>query len=759
MVKKKTFLQKAISFVTSAVMVLTMGYAMPKQETVKAATTINVTGEEIASHFLGYVGQDYYVNKCLAFVAHGFEDMGATFSSACCAWKYSQSYLDSTSRDIPIGADVFFSSTGCDYNVTDSYGHDCGHIGVYVGDGYMVHAYSGEIVKMKISKVESHGYTYLGWGYHRYVNITEPSDYPKEGISGTYYLKNKSTGTYMHLEGSDANKANIGVAANDYSNAFKMVVTPIESGNPAMGHYIVPKGCTRAVNPYAQAPVSGTNVTLFDKTTDGQQYWIFEPVDGGYIIHNKWDQDLVLTTSGTNVIVSTNTGAASQIWTVESTDVKLSSIAINPDSIGTIYEDGSQMDTSALSLTAAYSDGSTKTITSGYSITAPSLADAGTQTLAVSYEGMTATLDITVQDLFEGSGTESDPYLIGTAEDLKNLANMVNTTAANPCYGTAYYQQTADIDLSQYDWTPIGIYFESASSTTYNKNAVFKGCYDGNYHKVTNLSVDYPNKYAGLFGRLNYGSKGAVIENLSVSGNVTSGLSSAGGIAGEAGYGAVIRNCDFTGTVNGTEYVGGITGKVHNGGTLENCYANAEVTATAGGAGGITGGVLAAGAGHSLDVVVENCYFTGKISGTTTGGISGTSELGTANDTTITFTNNYYLNSAASGAVAGAAQSGCMGLITSQLKTIAPDLGAPFADNPYSALNGGFPVFEWQLLIAGDVNTDGTVSVLDVVALQQHILAVSALYSDQCENADMDANGEVNAFDLALLKRCLLQNT
>ncbi len=589
-----------------------------------------------------------------------------------------------------------------------------------------------------------------------YIGVT-PVNYSL--ITGTFYMKNKSTSTYLNIPGSDTNGSAMGLAAKKETDAFKMVISPITSGNANNGHYIRPKSCTRVVNPYANSPTNGTKVTLYDKTTDGQQYWLFEKSGDGYILHIKWNPNLVLTGSGTSVTVATKSGAANQIWTLEdatAVPATLSSIAIDADSVGTIYEDGGQMDTSGLTLTATYSDKTTKKITSGYSLTRPSLATAGTKTLTVTYEGKTATLDITVQDLFEGNGAASDPYLITTDEDLKNLANMVNNTAANPCYGTAYYKQTADIDLSLYDWTPIGIYFESVNSTTYSSNAVFKGHYDGNYHKVNNLKVNYKNYYAGLFGRLNYTADGAVVENLSVNGSVKGSKDCTGGIVGEAGYGAVIRNCDFTGTVNGVTLVGAIAGKVHNGGTIQSCYANAQVTATDGYAGGITGTVLAANAGHSTDALIENCYFTGKLSGTTVGGIAGASELGTKNETTITFTNNYYLNSAASGAVAGAAQTGCLGLISSQLKTVAADLGDPFVDNPYAAINDGYPVFEWQLVIAGDVNTDGTVSVLDVVTLQKYLLTTGSLNADQCRNADMCNDDVVDAYDLAILKRVLL---
>ena len=110
----------------------------------------------------------------------------------------------------------------------------------------------------------------------------------------------------------------------------------------------------------------------------------------------------------------------------------LSSITINPDSIGTIYEDGSTFDSSALSLTATYSDGSTKEITSGYSVTSPSLANVGTQTLTVTYEGKTATLDVTVQDLFQSL------FVLDVPEVLHQLVSMFDAIQQSGHFGSRH---------------------------------------------------------------------------------------------------------------------------------------------------------------------------------------------------------------------------------------------------------------------------------------------------------------------------------
>jgi len=110
----------------------------------------------------------------------------------------------------------------------------------------------------------------------------------------------------------------------------------------------------------------------------------------------------------------------------------------------------------------------------------------------------------------------------------------------------------------------------------------------------------------------------------------------------------------------------------------------------------------------------------------------------------ITYKNNYYLNSAASGGVAGASQGGCTGLISSQLKTIAADLGAPFVENTNVDLNDGYPVFEWQLRIFGDTNCDGNVYLNDAVLILQYLGNPDEyqLSAEGLAAADVSGNGD-----------------
>lgn len=61
-----------------------------------------------------------------------------------------------------------------------------------------------------------------------------------------------------------------------------------------------------------------------------------------------------------------------------------------------------------------------------------------------------------------------------------------------------------------------------------------------------------------------------------------------------------------------------------------------------------------------------------------------------------------------------------------------------------------------ETVTCGDVNLDGTIDILDVVALNKHLLGVNALASEKQKAADTDANGKLDSTDsLKLLKYVL----
>jgi len=82
----------------------------------------------------------------------------------CCATKAWQTYGVSTSReDIPIGAAVYF---GGSKTIDDYCGQEAGHVGIYIGNDEIAHAWSSVIImKTTIDYVLNCGYYYRGWGW------------------------------------------------------------------------------------------------------------------------------------------------------------------------------------------------------------------------------------------------------------------------------------------------------------------------------------------------------------------------------------------------------------------------------------------------------------------------------------------------------------------------------------------------------------------------------------------------------------------
>lgn len=232
-------------------------------------------------------------------------------------------------------------------------------------------------------------------------------------------------------------------------------------------------------------------------------------------------------------------------------------------------------------------------------------------------------------------------YTVTSAEGLKAVADIAN----NGNLGINI-TLTENINLTDMDWTPIGIDYKHQYTGTFN----------GGGHTITGLTVTGSNEYAGLFGRIGSGGKvmnvklegvqiesdnemsavgGVVgysygnIENCSVSGSVSSN-STAGGVVGAQLSGS-ITGCNTSATVKGVTYAGGIAGYTNGGGSLTGCYATDSIsvennTTNAAWAGGVVG--------SNGSSTLTACYATGSVtsSGSGTiyaGGVTGTNDFGT----------------------------------------------------------------------------------------------------------------------------------
>lgn len=198
-----------------------------------------------------------------------------------------------------------------------------------------------------------------------------------------------------------------------------------------------------------------------------------------------------------------------------------------------------------------------------------------------------------------GSGTKDDPYQISTAAQLKRFRNIVNGTGGQTPNRGACAVLTADIDLSNEEWTPIGKYTDDNDKTPYT------GIFDGQGHSIKGLYVNSASDdYVGLFGCL----EGAAVRNLTVDGYVQ-GSNIVGGIAGYASK-AAIENCSNHCSVFGgsDSMIGGIAGLNFDGAKIIDCYnvgtiRNSNVFEPC-------GGIVWGNAG-----TVSNCYNVGTISG------------------------------------------------------------------------------------------------------------------------------------------------
>ena len=190
-----------------------------------------------------------------------------------------------------------------------------------------------------------------------------------------------------------------------------------------------------------------------------------------------------------------------------------------------------------------------------------------------------------------GRGTEEDPFLVASAEDLKTLSYVSD----DELISGSFYKQTADIDLAGIALTPIG--------TTYE--VPFAGSYDGDGHVISNLSVNTAGANAGLFGYL----KDAVVKDIIIeSATVQAGANYAGAIAGVMNGGSISgcrvdENSSISSAARGA---GGIVGFVRNG-KISECASHAVMTAETDIAGGIAGYLNTNAA--TQDILVINCSF------------------------------------------------------------------------------------------------------------------------------------------------------
>ena len=115
---------------------------------------------QVAQVALSKVGTYWDNAMCEAFAETMYRNAKITLAYKGCAKEACDSWWQSsTSSNIPIGAMVFASSSSSTHN-----GHNAGHVGIYVGDGFVVHGGVGTTVRKDTLADFLKGRNYWGWG-------------------------------------------------------------------------------------------------------------------------------------------------------------------------------------------------------------------------------------------------------------------------------------------------------------------------------------------------------------------------------------------------------------------------------------------------------------------------------------------------------------------------------------------------------------------------------------------------------------------
>ncbi len=307
--------------------------------------------------------------------------------------------------------------------------------------------------------------------------------------------------------------------------------------------------------------------------------------------------------------------------TVNPEPIVISSIEIITKPSKTTYCIGDTLNTSGLNLKLTYNDGSTKTVTSGFTTSGFDSTTAGTKNIIVNYQGFTDTFSVVIKS--------NEIHYIYTVNDLIAINDDLSGN----------YILMNDIDLSSIEnWEPIGENIEywankiGTGFTETEKGNYFTGTLDGNGYTIKNLTInsqpeEYYNSTTGetvnAFGLFSHIS-GAEIKNLTftdVNINIyviddTSGQSFtkktiAAAISASA-KNSTISNCNIlSGTFN-------LENGTYSGGAVAIDLGDCTYNAIQNNISHLGGGIV--GACDHIGTIIKNCVNKGDYAGITGGG-------------------------------------------------------------------------------------------------------------------------------------------
>ena len=187
--------------------------------------------------------------------------------------------------------------------------------------------------------------------------------------------------------------------------------------------------------------------------------------------------------------------------------------------------------------------------------------------------------------------------IIKTADELQAMRNNLS----------GKYILMDNIDLSGYDWEPVGR--TGLASVIY----YFTGELNGNGYVIENLTIKGGEYDRGLFA----GVTDATIKNVALENVDISGDSDTGGLVSSSFGSTIIDNCSVTGKINGidsSQNVGGLVGYISDDTIISNCTVEIDVVGDS-----FVGGLV----GKVFSGTINNCYVKGSVNGSASGGLVG----------------------------------------------------------------------------------------------------------------------------------------
>ena len=328
----------------------------------------------------------------------------------------------------------------------------------------------------------------------------------------------------------------------------------------------------------------------------------------------------------------------------------------------------------------------------------------------------------------QGTGTESNPYLITTTSDL----DLLKTDSSSQ---KKYYKLMNDID------------FKGATLSSFDG---LYGQLDGNGYAIKNAVING----AGFFTQI---QTNAVLKNLTLT-NIKVQFTGNGyaGVVTGANYGK-ISNVHIVGgsvTGNNARNTGGIAGTIGNVASIIDSSTSADVLSSHGGNGGIVG-LYQGNDGYYSGGIIQNVFVSGKVvQGTDASGAAIASLYNQFEDGDV---QNIYFDKKATGLTNGSGNSSITGIYSIELLPITDNFVSQkqIDLNQYYITTGQIkPTFSVQNKNIATVSENrlimqnaGSTQYNAIVKLGNNSYTITASLSLKAQNMSIVANGFTGTYD------------